>query len=384
MFQIMSQRHTWVSLAALAFSLQSTISIAQTSNTERELAEAAKVIAKELRKASVTKVSVREFEFDGQSSARITTGPRFQAILAKKLDGLNGIKVDLMADHYVDATFKPDTDAATRETGIRTKFVLKDAQGFTIVEFERMIFGLPDLVESTGATGAFPPNATPQVRNELAVKYLQQASTFLTTAATTVPKLLPGVYESQQAQYGIEILVEDPHGKLMPREAKVADAKENNAVVEIRRNEIYAVRLINNSEYDAAVALTVDGLSTFAFSETDCSVMLVPAGSDTVVTGWHRRNEGAHAVSAFKVTEYPESAAAKIFATNKPSSVGTINACFRAAWTGNKIPPDEPMDKDSRGALGTGIGPPRPGQFQVVRMTTGVVRANVAVRYLKR
>ena len=39
------------------------------------------------------------------------------------------------------------------------------------------------------------------------------------------------------------------------------------AFLKINRDEIYAVKLINDSPHDAAVTLTIDGLSVFAFSE---------------------------------------------------------------------------------------------------------------------
>ena len=49
--------------------------------------------------------------------------------------------------------------------------------------------------------------------------------------------------------------------------AAAARLVEGLPFVEISRDEIYEIRLINNSPLEAAVQITIDGLSTFAFSE---------------------------------------------------------------------------------------------------------------------
>jgi hypothetical protein len=155
------------------------------------------------------------------------------------------------------------------------------------------------------------------------------------------------------------------------------------AFLKIRREETYAIALINDSPHDAAVTLTIDGLSVFAFSEnTNYTHFIVPGGTTLVVPGWHRSNKVS---DSFKVTEYARSAAAE----NMPNStsLGTITACFAAAWAKDRPPPvDEaapkgakalpPDDATSRGEAVEKI-------FTRVYKQVGRLRAAVTVRYTK-
>ena len=154
------------------------------------------------------------------------------------------------------------------------------------------------------------------------------------------------IFAAKDCPYGIEILVEEA-GNLKPRRAHLA---RHNALVQLGRDEIYAVRLINRSPYEAAVGLTIDGLSMFAFSENQTyEYMIVDPGAEPVITGWHITNERA---DAFKVTEYSRSAAARSF-SSPGTSVGTITAIFRAAWPEGDSPPvDEPSSRTADSATG--------------------------------
>src|SRR4029077_21190276 len=63
--------------------------------------------------------------------------------------------------------------------------------------------------------------------------------------------------------YGIEVLVKT-RGEYQPRPAQLVDGL---AFVPIKRDEVYAIKLINDTPHDAAVTLSIDGLNVFAFSE---------------------------------------------------------------------------------------------------------------------
>jgi hypothetical protein len=180
---------------------------------------------------------------------------------------------------------------------------------------------------------------------------------------------------TKDSPYAIELLVKD--GKEY-RPRKAIDEK-GQAFVKIDRDEVYAVRLINDSADEAAVTLAIDGLSMFAFSENrDYEFILVPAGKSAVIAGWHRNNKVS---DAFQVTEYAKSAAAQLL--TPPAKMGTITATFAAAWPLNSRPPrDEKFAKGDRGDA-TGRGPEVRQAYEEVERHVGLVRAVISVRYTR-
>jgi hypothetical protein len=141
------------------------------------------------------------------------------------------------------------------------------------------------------------------------------------------------------------------------------------------------VRVINNSSYDAAAVLTIDGLNSFTFSENkEYKHYIVRPRSALVIRGWHRSNEVS---DSFQVTSYAKSAVAQ--AMPNSSDIGMISVLFSAAWTGEP-PPGEPLPKMTLGGSfdsATGRGARVRQQFQEVRLKTGVPRAAVTLRYNK-
>ena len=179
----------------------------------------------------------------------------------------------------------------------------------------------------------------------------------------------------QSGPYRVEILVKTRKGyDQRPLE------DQGVAFVDLNRGEQYAVKLINDSEHDAAVTLTIDGLNVFAFSEHNYQHFIVPRKGSTVVKGWHRTNEWSE---AFLITRYSESEAAKSLAC--PSDeVGTITAQFAAAWESRE---EEPHDEEGRakspGGIATQRGPVTESKFEEVRRYVGRTRATINVRYDK-
>ena len=161
------------------------------------------------------------------------------------------------------------------------------------------------------------------------------------------------------------------------------------AFTKIERGELYAVRLINDSNLDAAVQLSIDGLSMFAFSqlrhkdgsqkgEPLYTTVIVPATKSAIIAGWHVSNDKT---DKFLMTEYAKSAAATL---NHTSNLGTITATFQAAWPeGSPAPADEPGKR--RGGTGdaTGFGPRIDVKYEEVKRNLGVIRDTVSVRYAK-
>lgn len=196
------------------------------------------------------------------------------------------------------------------------------------------------------------------------------------------------VCRPQGSPYGIELIV----GKAVTDDGRLTDGTSRPVktlgkfpFVEIQRGEIYLVKLHNDSEHEAAVQLSVDGLSVFDFSELKnadgtpkYTYYFVPANSSIVVRGWHRDNTK---VSAFQVTSYAESGAGTL---DQKESVGTVTALFSASWPkGQTPPPDESRDPERGLPDATGFGPTGKQSAREVQRDVGKLRASISVRYTR-
>jgi hypothetical protein len=150
------------------------------------------------------------------------------------------------------------------------------------------------------------------------------------------------------------------------------------AFVNVAKDQIYAIRLINKSPEEVGVILTIDGINSLAFSQNPAfkavgKWVIAPNGTGTI-TGWHI--QGAEAKS-FKVMDYGQSAAAQ-FASTK--DIGTITAVFCACFTGDPPPGTPP---GAKGDLATGLGPSVEQRLTAVPRKFGAPKASISVRYTK-
>jgi hypothetical protein len=175
---------------------------------------------------------------------------------------------------------------------------------------------------------------------------------------------------NETAPFGIEILVDGQPRKLEDQEGK--------AFVSLRRGEKYSVKLVNNWEFETAVALEIDGVSMFSISKERNNqgdplfkFVIVGPSDSLVIPGWHIErtlsrpftlNGGGDALELGGRGAHPQ--------------VSVISARFHSAF--EKVrPPDEPPDD------GTGQGPSVIPNYREVKRHIGVLRAAVSVRYRK-
>jgi hypothetical protein len=193
------------------------------------------------------------------------------------------------------------------------------------------------------------------------------------------------ILAGDKSPFAVELLAD---GKaVQPRD------RDGSAFAPIAREQEYSIRLINRSNQEMGVRLSIDGLNVFHFSELrqpatlpggkpnprkgepQYDLILVPAKGEVIVPGWHRTNSKA---LAFKVLEYGQTAASQFGKDDAP--VGTITATFAAVW--EKDPPaDEPPLARGVGDDGTGFGRPKEIDAKPVQRSIGAVRASVSVRY---
>lgn len=358
--------------AWLAFPLPATAS----PELRKEMAEVAKGLKQFLDGRGEDSIAIGQFT--GPANFPTSSGPGVAQMLGEELKKL-GKNVKKRAKYGVRGNYLVtevrDEQTRQKTLAIALKLSVEDEFGkvLTDIKFERTLKGEGSFVALMGAPVDLPPTLPDDKRDKRLRKSLAEPQCNIRGTR---------VYASATAKYGIELIVNDK-----PR-APTED--EGLAYAKIDRGEIYAARLINDSDLEAGVTLAIDGLNVFTFSELRhkegdkkgdplYSVWIVPPKSNVVIQGWHRNNEVS---DSFQVTEYAKTAAASIGHT---ANLGTITACFAASWKYTEEPPsDEPPGKKNIGlGDGTGFGPPVKMQVTGVKRKVGAIRSSVSVRYTK-
>jgi hypothetical protein len=333
-------------------------------NLRREVAELARKVADFLRDQD-EKV-IRIGRFCGPASPAAGAGPGIALALAEELKKL-GVRVEADAAFEVSGKYfakvtKVDGDLDRQAVFLEAR--IKDGKNNAVKWLGRKIFGARAIASVMALTvDDLPPDEVDQDRRVR--ETVAHPASFLRAGRAAA---------GPESPYVVEVLVQSGDRY----ERRPAADKDGLAYVRLEKGERYAVRLINDSPHDAAVSLSIDGLSLFAFSDFKdrYTHILVPAGKAALVTGWHRTNETS---DAFTVTDYANSEAAR--ALRDSSAVGTITAAFAVAWKeGAEPPPDE----NSRSAdVGTGRGPPLDQKYAEEKRHFGRTRAVVSVRYAR-
>jgi hypothetical protein len=332
----------------------------------REVAELARQVKSLLDQKGDDSIAVGDFH--GPARLASSAGPAIAKALADSLGAL-GVSVKRRAALEINGEYRDVEDGKTHLLSVEIKAHVVDRSGAEIVAFEpRGLFSVPIIAAITGATVALPPAADDKERNEILAKVIDDPKVHLAGSRISATPKSP---------YAIEVLVKEG-GQFRPR---AATKDEGLAFVKIGRGESYAIKLINDSPFDAAVVLTIDGLNVFAFSEIkNYSFWIVPSKQALTIPGWHRTNAKA---DSFLVTEYAKSAVAEALPSS--ASVGTITASFSAAWPQGANPPEDeaPSKKGGRSGDATGRGPETPTSFVEVVREIGRLRDAVSVRYTK-
>jgi hypothetical protein len=305
--------------------------------------------------------------FTGASRLSASSGPGITKVLVEELEKL-GVHVKSRANLEVKGDYLDVLDRASQLLALRIKAQVLDRDGEAVVVLDKKIEDPDVLAQVLGVNrpdlggGVSPKRASEEVKKRIDNPSVDLAGTKIRTGPTS--------------PYAIEVLIKSA-GRYEPRRPTGEDGR---AFVAIQKGEVFAINLINDSDHDAAVELTLDGLSMFAFSSVKgYRHVVVPKKGNAAIKGWHRTNETS---DEFVVTEYAGSAAAELLAS--PDGIGTITAAFAAAWDPKEGPPADEAAK-FRDPFGPAIG--RGGSVQtpyaeVVR-ERGRVRDVINVRYKK-
>ena len=177
--------------------------------------------------------------------------------------------------------------------------------------------------------------------------------------------------------YAVEVLVR-PHGEKAFKAVTPKDVK-GKVFVELKRGDVYKLRLHNNTKIEAAVTVSIDGVDAFQFFEPEKgrpAYFLVGPNGKREVDGWAR---GTESHNEFLVGAFSDSAAAKVLRSS--AKLGTITVCFHPCWTG-KTPPEYEGARSIE-PNGTGLGKEVKKKTLVLPRTLGPLVASIAIRYDK-
>lgn len=308
--------------------------------------------------------------FNAATSVKGGAGPEVQMKLTEILQELQA-KID--SDEYrfeITGNYLPYSDPDSGLRGVKVIGRLVDAEdGTTLGEFPRFVFGPESVPKMLGLNVNTRGLTQPRAQSKAFEKALKQPKVF---------QMGSQIATSPTSPYAIELMVKQGN-QYVPRSATTD--KKSRPFVAVNPNEVYAVRLINHSKHEAAVKLCIDGVNVFQFSGQNPRPQhwVVPPKRNgkpgmTLVRGW---SQSSGTSFEFKVTDWPNSAAAKI--NLQPSqNIGVISAAFSACWASER---DRPRDEGR--TRGTGFGNKIVDKKTMVQRQIGHVRDTISVRYEK-
>jgi hypothetical protein len=329
------------------------------------LREMSKQVAKLLQGRNEDTIAVGAFT--GPAHCPSSAGPGIKAALIEELERLK-IHVKPQANLEIKGDYREVVEKGSELMVLRVKAEVLDRDGESLAKLDQKIDDRDVLAQVLGITRKDPgQGVAPKQENAELVRCLTKPSAEVDQSR---------VKANVDGKYAIEIAVKDGD-RFAPAKVTVEDGF---AYVALKKSDVFAINLINESDHDAAVELTLDGLAMFAFSESrGYRYVIVPKHGNLLVKGWHRNNDVS---DAFVITDYSKSAVAELL--GNPDNIGTITAMFSAAWDAKGKPPaDESAKFRDPFNPAVGRGEPVTSPFKEITLQRGRVRDIISVRYKK-
>jgi hypothetical protein len=311
-------------------------------------------------------------EFIGPAQLDTNGGPGIQQLLTEELVALK-VLVRKEAELSVRGRYaKVEDSDHPGHIAVKVTAEVFDKRDERRGEFPALVRGVADIARVLGATADLPradeTNAGRRRHQELE-RRLNRPSAHLAGSKVSA---------SADSPYAVELVVKaTPESRAEPRAARLEDGQ---AFVEIKRHEVYEIRIYNGTDDELGVTISIDGIDVFAFSELRnpktggpkyTRYVISPHRGQTVV-GWHLRDRPPDNYLSFLVTEYGKGASSRAV-TRARGKRGVITVTFAPAYKG----------KPRSAADETGFGPPRSVRVEPVRRSFGPLREVVSIRYTR-
>lgn len=283
------------------------------------------------------------------------------------------LTIDPKAPVTVSGTFDLVKDRSKLNFKINT--VLRDKADNPIGEIKKSVGVSTDFVAKIFNAPAgdmfarFPALKDPQQRLEAVVAAVvddvKSPKTFIKGSKVSA---------AANSKYLVEILVENKLNELKEVDPKDKDGS-GMPYVAMKPDDIYKVKIYNNSDREIAAQVCIDGLSMFAYQEggKKFNFVIIKGNSHFTVPGWYATQKKSY---AFKVRETDASQAPSDL--NKSlGELSTITVAFHLCWEGDQGPKDEP----ATAALETTRGNPIDFPYEKQERKIGEMREAVSIRY---
>ncbi len=359
------------------------------ADLESELKKSTDTIARYCKSNQKNRVTIGYFEGPG------TGGPRIGTLIETQLRAHDGLQLVSQDEEYqlkIHGSYRQSPPGQDFQR-IAVTLKLVDQYGAAQMDFNA----------SLNATGSEPSEGAGEIQSEtddpdeigvllgVSVRYgdIPLASDTPQFRREKLAKLQDAAEEKVQSsiddsivfgptrEYGVEVLVEG--------QPRVPGAFAKGPKVTLQKKDVFTIRLHNNTDYDAAATVTLDGVDSFHFCEDrkpdgspKLRFRLIPAHSVRDVVGWFINQKTAR---EFLMTGFQDSVAFQV-AGPRASAPHAIAVNFQYAWSNDGGPPPGvrlPKSGGSDPFVGLG-GPIRRDARQVQRIV-GPVRETIVVRY---
>ncbi len=309
-------------------------------------------------------------EFSGPAFFDTNAGPGIQQLLAEELKAL---KVDVRKNANLSVKGRyanvPDPTSPGL-TMVKLTAEVLDRADERKLEFQAELRNSSDIARMLAVTAKLPqPDEGRKERNQELNRRLEKPDVEVSGSKVSA---------APDSKYAVEILVKSsPDEEARPR---LAHKLNGQAFVDIKRGEIYEIRLYNDSTSEAAITVSIDGLDVFAFSEVRngdrpkyTHYFLQPHTSAELI-GWHLRDNPPDNYASFQVTEYGKGTSARQVVGRAQGKQGIITVTFAPCYKGQ---PRSMADE-------TGLGPPRSVKVEpVTKRSFGPPLEIVNIRYTR-
>ena len=242
-----------------------------------------------------------------------------------------------------------------------------------------------DIIAAEGLNVSFGDRERSETRQaHIAIRKVREASFRTSVTSPKSPYHVDGskIKTGRQSPYAIELLTRSPVGQTYSPRAPKSDGGPL-PFVPVGVGEVYGVKIYNNSDQEIGVAMKIDGIDQFTFSEErdqstgrpQFTSWIVAPNSSFTIKGWHvsADNSREDNLAAFQVTKYGEGAS-KFVKDVDPKTNGVITVAIANAF-------DPQGGKSS--ATETGFGPPVKQNQKVVHRTLEPPHEFLAIRYAR-
>ena len=271
---------------------------------------------------------------------------------------------------------------------VKVTAVILDQNDHRIDEKSIEIDSTKAIAQVMGVTAALPKDASKVERNRELQKAVAKPQFYLEGTK---------IRSRAESPYAIEILVKPLENPAqLTAQPRAPQDSAGEAFVDIKQNELYEVKIYNDSGRPVAVALTVDSLDVFHFSndrgpdgrpqfgffilqpkgfKEAADSESAPSDGTLTIVGWHKSVAGRENFLSFLVTEHGKGAVSQP-GVKARGKVGVIAVQFSEC---------RPLAKGAKAAAGneTGFGPPREVRQKPVRYEVEPPHDFISVRYTR-